>query len=142
MHTSTSSLALGLLAIFVTIAAAFPGSTVHLNKEYTEERNGVQYAVFEHANTGAKMSYVNNSGICETTQGVNQYSGYISIGNNMNMFFWYNRIITVSLVSYFPFLLLGLVANHPTVSGSSKPATAQPQHLLRRGSTAVPDVLP
>ncbi|KAK8116976.1 uncharacterized protein PG998_005257 [Apiospora kogelbergensis] len=89
MHIS--SLALGLLAIFVTISAAIPGSTstAHLNKEYTEEHNGVQYTVFEHANTGAKMSYVNNSGICETTQGVNQYSGYISIGNNMNMFFWF-----------------------------------------------------
>ncbi len=32
-----------------------------------------------------KLSYVNNSGICETTPGVKQYSGYLSVGKNMNM---------------------------------------------------------
>lgn len=31
------------------------------------------------------ISYVNNSGICETTPGVQQMSGYISVGKNMNM---------------------------------------------------------
>jgi len=34
---------------------------------------------------------VKNSGICETTKGVNQYSGYISFGatKDVNMFFWF-----------------------------------------------------
>ncbi|KAJ3812590.1 alpha/beta-hydrolase [Lentinula aff. lateritia] len=35
------------------------------------------------------ISYVNNSGICETTPGVQQMSGYISVGKNMNMWFWF-----------------------------------------------------
>ena len=35
--------------------------------------------------TGAKIEFVTNSGICETTPGVNQYSGYLSVGTNMNM---------------------------------------------------------
>jgi hypothetical protein len=52
------------------------------------ERDGVVYNVFEHAATGAKIEFVNNSGICETTKGVNQYSGYLSVGTNMNMWFW------------------------------------------------------
>lgn len=38
------------------------------------------------------MSFVNNSGICETTPGVNQYSGYVTVGDNMNMWFWYARL--------------------------------------------------
>lgn len=52
-------------------------------------RNGTTYNVFEHAETGARMEFVKNSGICETTPGVNQYSGYLSVGNNMNMWFWF-----------------------------------------------------
>ncbi|OCK73133.1 putative carboxypeptidase S1 [Lepidopterella palustris CBS 459.81] len=53
------------------------------------ERDGVNYTVFEHAATGAKLEFVKNSGICETTAGVNQYSGYLSVGTNMNMWFWF-----------------------------------------------------
>lgn len=53
------------------------------------ERDGTQYNVYEHAATGSKMEFVKNSGICETTPGVNQYSGYLSVGENMHMWFWY-----------------------------------------------------
>lgn len=47
------------------------------------------YSVFEHASTGSRMEFVKNSGICETTPGVNQYSGYLSVGDDMNMWFWF-----------------------------------------------------
>ncbi|WPH00639.1 Hypothetical protein R9X50_00346900 [Acrodontium crateriforme] len=67
---------------FAYLVAAVPT----LDRRYTEERDGKTYNVFEHAATGAKMSFVKNSGICETTKG---YSGYLSVGNNMNMFFWF-----------------------------------------------------
>ena len=50
------------------------------------ERDGNNVTVFEHAATGAKLEFVTNSGICETTPGVNQYSGYLSVGTNMNMY--------------------------------------------------------
>ena len=33
----------------------------------------------------AKLRYVRNSGVCETTPGVNQMSGYIDIATNMSM---------------------------------------------------------
>lgn len=62
------------------------------------ERDGTTYTVFEHAATGAKMEFVKNSGICETTPGVNQYSGYLSVGNNMNMWFWFVLLITLSSI--------------------------------------------
>lgn len=69
------------------------------------ERNGVKYNVFEHAATGARLEFVTNSGICETTPGVNQYSGYLSVGDNMNMWFWFfearQNPITAPLAAWF-----------------------------------------
>ncbi|KAH8993894.1 carboxypeptidase-like protein S1 [Lactarius hatsudake] len=52
-------------------------------------KDGAKYTVFEHAATGATLSFVTNSGVCETTPGVNQYSGYVSVGKNMSMWFWF-----------------------------------------------------
>ena len=50
-------------------------------KRSFEIRDGVEHTVFEHEATGAKIDFVTNSGICETTPGVNQYSGYLSVGS-------------------------------------------------------------
>jgi carboxypeptidase D len=78
-HTLLLSAACGLAA----------SAAVNLqDKRSIVKRDGVTYNVFEHAATGAKMEFVKNSGICETTPGVNQYSGYLSVGDNMNMWFW------------------------------------------------------
>lgn len=51
------------------------------NKRYYVERDGVKRTVFEHGATGVTLDFVTNSGICETTPGVNQYSGYMNIGS-------------------------------------------------------------
>lgn len=53
---------LGLASLAVTAPSA---STV--NKRYVEERNGVTYSVFKRAGEASSLSYVKNSGICETT---------------------------------------------------------------------------
>jgi len=45
------------------------------------ERDGVKRTIFEHEATGATIDFVTNSGICETMPGVNQYSGYLSVGS-------------------------------------------------------------
>ena len=50
-------------------------------KRSFEKRDGVEHTIFEHEATGAKIDFVTNSGICETTPGVNQYSGYLSVGS-------------------------------------------------------------
>lgn len=76
------------------------------DKASVKARDGAtKYITFEHEATGARLDYVNNSGICETTPGVNQYSGYLSVGNNMNMFFWFfearNNPSTAPLVTWF-----------------------------------------
>lgn len=56
---------------------------IHDKRSFVE-RGGTNFTVFEHAATGAKLEFIKNSGICETTPGVNQYSGYLSVGTNMN----------------------------------------------------------
>lgn len=73
------------LALGASLVSAAPLEAALKDKRSFVERNGVNYTVFEHAATGAKMEFVTNSGICETTKGVNQYSGYLSVGTNMNM---------------------------------------------------------
>lgn len=52
------------------------------------ERDGKNFTILEHATTGVQLDYVTNSGICETTPGVNQYSGYISVGPDRYTWFW------------------------------------------------------
>jgi hypothetical protein len=60
------------------LGAALPNGAK--DKRYTLVSDNTTYTVFEHAATAAKISYVTNSGICETTPGVNQYSGYLTVG--------------------------------------------------------------
>jgi carboxypeptidase C (cathepsin A) len=53
------------------------------------ERTRSRYDHFEHFATGASLDLVANSGVCETTRNVKQYSGYLNVGPNMNMWFWF-----------------------------------------------------
>ena len=77
----------GLALSTIALASPLPDSAPKDKRSFVE-RDGTNYTVFEHAATGAKIEFVTNSGICETTPGVNQYSGYLSVGTNMNMWFW------------------------------------------------------
>lgn len=53
-------------------------------KRSTYEDDGVVRTVFEHEATGASIDFVTNSGICETTAGVNQYSGYLTVASKLS----------------------------------------------------------
>ena len=75
---------LGLQVAVTAPSNAGPASNPRLTV-----RDGTTYHTFEDKATGARMDIVKNSGVCETTPGVNQYSGYLSVGNDMNMFFWF-----------------------------------------------------
>ena len=79
-----SKLVTGLLGLS-SLVAALPTEASRKDKRSFEERDGVKHTVFEHADTGVKIDFVTNSGICETTKGVNQYSGYFSVGTNASM---------------------------------------------------------
>lgn len=76
------------LALPFTFASPLPQEASIKNRRSFVERDGTNFTVFEHAATGARMEFVANSGICETTPGVSQYSGYLSVGTNQNMWFW------------------------------------------------------
>ncbi|KAH7262819.1 putative carboxypeptidase S1 [Fusarium tricinctum] len=87
----------------ISLAASLVVARPH--KQSTEQHGDVVYNVYHHAATRSKLSFVKNSGICETTPGVNQYSGYLSVGEDANMFFWFfesrNNPKTAPLVSWF-----------------------------------------
>jgi carboxypeptidase C (cathepsin A) len=53
------------------------------------KRNVAKLNTFNHPQTGSTLQFVQNSGVCEMTPDVQQYSGYLQVGNNMNMWFWF-----------------------------------------------------
>ena len=61
----------------VTLAPALRG------KRSFYKRDGVERTVFTHDALNSSIDYVTNSGICETTPGVNQYSGYLHTGSEL-----------------------------------------------------------
>ena len=74
----------GISSLLTLALATFAISSPALvDRRSFEVKDGVNYTVFEHAATGSKISFVTNSGVCETTPGVNQYSGYFSVGTDM-----------------------------------------------------------
>lgn len=77
-----------LIALLSPVISKTPPAHLNGKRSFYEE-NGVTRTVFEHEATGAKIDFVTNSGVCETTPGVNQYSGYLSVGTNENMWFWF-----------------------------------------------------
>ena len=86
MRFSTQFISAGLALSSFAHPSPLPSDSEIKDKRSFVERDGTNYTVFEHAATGAKLEFVTNSGICETTKGVNQYSGYLSVGTNMNMY--------------------------------------------------------
>ena len=118
-----------IFPILLTTPAVFAspvpnGEAILKDKRSFVERDGTNYTVFEHADTGAKIEFVTNSGICETTPGVNQYSGYLSVGTNMNMY------LSPQLIG-FPML------TEAGGFGSSKLEVVPPQLPLPPGSMVV-----
>lgn len=74
-----------LLAVSHALYAAARPTSESVGRISYELQDGQNFTVFDHFATGAQLRFVNNSGICETTPGVNQISGYLSVGTNMNM---------------------------------------------------------
>lgn len=73
-----------IASIFLLASAAVAiASSAFVGTRPYHVRDGANYTVYEDVASGATLSFVTNSGVCETTPGVNQYSGYISVGNNM-----------------------------------------------------------
>jgi hypothetical protein len=74
----------GISSIFTLASATFTiASPALVDRRSFQVKDDMNYTIFEHAATSATLSFVTNSGVCETTPGVDQYSGYISVGTNM-----------------------------------------------------------
>ena len=94
--TSSKMRGFALLSLLAGLAAARYRSSplpqiehyIPTDRRYLVRRHRNKATVFEHTATQSKLEYVSNSGVCETTSGVTQHSGYISVGENMNMWFW------------------------------------------------------
>jgi carboxypeptidase C (cathepsin A) len=85
-------LVLALFLALVTLASCYSTYERRVpegSKRTVFKRDGATVTIFEHAETASKMEYVTNSGLCETAPGVKQHSGYLSVGDNMNMWFWF-----------------------------------------------------
>jgi hypothetical protein len=88
MRLKTSPL-WGCLAIFAVCQALGPEPHRTEDWSLTSERDRFTSTIFEHYETDSNLDFVSNSGVCETTPNVKQYSGYLNVGPNMNMWFWF-----------------------------------------------------
>ncbi|TVY16076.1 Carboxypeptidase S1 [Lachnellula arida] len=90
-------LSYALIGLVLPLAQAMPANSfeerdvpAHMRgKRSFYESDGVNRTVFDHEATNTTMDFVTNSGICETTAGVNQYSGYLTTGTGEHMWFWF-----------------------------------------------------
>lgn len=67
---------------FASVAHGLPGLLPNSKLFRIKTPAGTEMSAFENEATTVTLDYVTNSGVCETTPGVNQYSGYISIGEH------------------------------------------------------------
>ena len=72
MATSQLS-SLFIFATYLAFVLALPRLTTRSTGDYTSDA------------LNSKLRFVKNSGVCETTPGVEQISGYIEVGTNMSM---------------------------------------------------------
>ena len=101
-------------------------------RSFVKRGDGVEHTIFEHEATGAKLDFVTNSGICETTPGVNQYSGYLSVGSKLPL-----RLCIQKLFSDIEIQAMKICG-----SGFSRPEIILPRPLWQLGSMEDQAALP
>lgn len=78
------------LGLFLSsLAAAIPANIARLiERQLPADAQSVKTI---HSNTGATVRYKEpgKAGICETTPGVNSYSGYVDLSPDAHTFFWF-----------------------------------------------------
>ena len=86
------------LSLLVTDARRLPKNSREEAARYLNKRQDVVYpAPVQNYTTisspsGSSIRYKEpgKAGICETTPGVNSYTGYVDLAPNMHAFFWYS----------------------------------------------------
>ena len=76
-----------MLFIYTTLtlasAALATVSPALVDRRSYKVKDDANYTVFEHAATNTTLSYTSNRGLCETLPGIDQHSGYLTVGDNM-----------------------------------------------------------
>ncbi|KAM3421197.1 Carboxypeptidase [Cercospora zeina] len=87
---------LGLLAASASIATASLGKDFHIHSKwqnakrqyYPAKATGVK-TITNPSNVTIRYKEPGKQGVCETTPGVNSYSGYVDVAPNVHVFFWF-----------------------------------------------------
>ena len=76
------------VALFSTLAPFAAASPTNSERQAPKRPSGVKKIT---SPNGSSIRYKEpgKEGVCETTPGVNSYSGYISLNETTNMFFWF-----------------------------------------------------
>lgn len=88
---SGAALLASLAPVHASLSPKFHGASPKINKrQVTFPANVTDYKTIT-TPTGVKIRYKEpgKEGVCETTPGVDSYSGYIDIAPNVHMFFWF-----------------------------------------------------
>lgn len=70
-------------AALATVVCASAASATAVPREVSLETSRGEFT--SQVVPDAKLRFVRNSGVCETTPGVEQLSGYLDVGTNMSM---------------------------------------------------------
>ncbi|KAH8652102.1 carboxypeptidase 2 [Xylariales sp. PMI_506] len=88
-HKSSVAIASWSLLLSGTLASALPEYIENLiRKQVPAEPTGVK-TITSPNNVTIRYKEPGKAGICETTPGVNSYSGYVDLDANTHMFFWF-----------------------------------------------------
>ncbi|KAF2208241.1 hypothetical protein CERZMDRAFT_71048 [Cercospora zeae-maydis SCOH1-5] len=87
---------LGLLAASASVATASLGKDFHIHSKWQNAKRqyfpakptGVK-TITTPSNVTIRYKEPGKEGVCETTPGVNSYSGYVDIAPNVHVFFWF-----------------------------------------------------
>ena len=90
MGTLSRMLGLGMLVLACGVAGVV-GAAVHAAARAASTPAKTTGSFKSQVQADVGLRFVRNSGVCETTPGVEQLSGYIDFGTNMSMVRLYER---------------------------------------------------
>jgi carboxypeptidase C (cathepsin A) len=89
LHTVLSAFACCFLFFSVTLASSIPEHVERLLKKQVPADPTDVKTITSPNNVTIRYKEPGEDGVCETTPGVNSYSGYVDLDAETHMFFWF-----------------------------------------------------